>query len=277
MNYYECRKDRVNLEKFLRVNSNYCSHLSMMNSTFQKLMSEKMCSNIKLSTKNQYLHFVFIPFANKYLPQYLNEENQFKEALMIFKFIKNPGEYIIGLNSVGDQINTKPCFEIDDDFQIHLHDKLLFNGVVIRMKGDNNLAKLDDDQQNRLCRIVCKIVNYMNEKNQPYNLIMNTLGIHVIPRQNDNLIDKNILGIAFLELYGALILKSGEIWEQIRQAPQPEQVEALQIINRTSHNEIYEKIDANIFELIREKVGIDDETFTIFLKEIKTILLQYEN
>ena len=53
-------------------------------------------------------------------------------------------------------------FAIDENYSIYVHDKVLFNGFVIRINNDINLQNINSDESKKLAGIVIKIVNYLN-------------------------------------------------------------------------------------------------------------------
>lgn len=82
------------------------------------------------------------------------------------------------------------------------------------------------------------LIHLLNERNQPYNIIIRDRTIYVIPRQVETNL-KGDFGPAMLELFGVFIIKSVEKWD--------------------AYNE--EATPLALIKEMKENVGLGDEEF----------------
>jgi len=57
------------------------------------------------------------------------------------------------------------------------------------------------------------LVNLLNRRNQPYNILMRDTIIHIVPRRHENEVPADIgFGPAIVELFGIFIVKDSALW-----------------------------------------------------------------
>eukprot|EP00347_Sterkiella_histriomuscorum_P017732 403348207 len=243
------------------------------------------------------VHFLVIPRINILKPQYLDSNIYLVDVMELYSKLDVPDNYFIGYNSVGAsstinhlhfQIFNKRLMEsqtytgnnianttssqlylenvktiqiIDNEFfPIGVYHKELLNGFCIT--PTTSLSSLSLQDLELLSLTAYKIINLLNHHQQPYNLVLTNSKIHIIPRQPDGLIDKDILSTAFLELYGALIIKSEYVWNEITKDMREDEI----FVDRKSYG--YQVLNLEILQRIQSKVCLQEEIFQQYVKEL---------
>lgn len=107
------------------------------------------------------------------------------------------------------------CSEEDVEIVIgiHSHEKRIYEAVCLQFRGEK-LSQMEEDQRRRVSKVVQGIVDVLNERNQPYNLLIRDHIVHIIPRQLETNVQACNLGFgpAMVELFGVFIIKSEELW-----------------------------------------------------------------